>query len=164
MPSPALHGAREPERLADGRAGAGADRAFRDRAGPGLGCGARAHGAVGPDVPRPDRQVVQDGPDDQRHDAARGGEADPARLEVGHDAEARLEPEGAAPGEDGPVDARGDVAGIQEVEAEETRGAAAHLHGGHRAARAEHRRASGEADEVGGVADQEAGDIGESAH
>ena len=154
----------EPECLADGRAGARADRAFRDGAARGLGRGARAHGAIGPDIRRPHREVVEDGPDDQRHDTARRREAEPASLEVRHDAEARLEPEGAPSGEDGAVNSRGDVAGVQEVEAEETRGAAAHFHGGHRAGGAEHRGAPGETDEVGGVADQEAGDIGEAAH
>jgi hypothetical protein len=62
------------------------------------------------------------------------------------------------------VDPRGDVPGVEEIEAQEPRRAPPHLDGGHRARGAEHRRASGEPDEIRGVADQEAGDIGESAH
>ena len=54
-----------------------------------------------------------------------------------------------------------DVAGVEDVEAEEPRGAAAYLDGGHSAGGAEHGGASGEADQVGGMADQEAGDIGQ---
>ena len=62
------------------------------------------------------------------------------------------------------MDSRREMAGVEEIEAEESRGAAADLDGGHRAGRAEDGGAPGEPDEVGGVADQEAGDVGEAAH
>jgi hypothetical protein len=83
---------------------------------------------------------------------------------MGHDPEAGLEAERTATRQDSAVDSRGDVSGVQEIEAQEPRRAAPHLDGGYRAGGAEDRRASGEADEIGGVADQEAGHIGETAH
>jgi hypothetical protein len=115
---------------------------------------APAHGAVGPHVGRAHREVVEDRSDDQWHGAARGGKTDAARLQVGHDAKARLESERATSGEDGTVDPGGDVSRVEEVEAEEARGAAAHLDGRHRPGGAEDRRAPGDTDEVGGVAHQ----------
>ena len=106
VPRPPFMARAKPKALPTDAPVARADRAFRDGAALGLGRGARAHGAIGTDVRRADREVVEDGADDQRHEPARGGEADPAGLEVRHDAEARLEPEGAPAGEDGAVDSR----------------------------------------------------------
>ena len=58
VPSPPSHRAREPERLADGGAGARADRPLRNGAARRLARGARPHGAIGPSLPSADGEVV----------------------------------------------------------------------------------------------------------
>jgi hypothetical protein len=132
----ALRPAPGPAQLPDRAARADADappldlRARGLAGGPRRGC-VRADGAVADD------QVVDDGGEDERHQAAGRRVADAALGEMGHDPVGRAEAERAAAGEEHGVDA-GRVRGRREQLALTRAGtAAAHLRGRDRALRQE---------------------------
>src|SRR5439155_25138323 len=128
------------------------------------GRGAGSHRAVRtrPGVPQP--EVVEDGADDDRDDGDPSPEARALAFEMGHHAEAGLEAEGAPPGEDDGVDVLGEMGGIEDVLAENARGATRDGDPRDGAGGAEDRRHARQADGIGGVADEKPGDVGEAAH
>src|SRR5207249_2086891 len=133
----AAHRAGDSVDLADARPGARADAA--------LGHGARdgARGGLVPHLARGAGATV----------------ADAALLEPPHHAVDRLLAEPAAAAQDGAVDRRDEVAGVEVVEADDVVGAAAQRDAARRGAVAQDDRDAGEADRVCRVPDAESRDV-----
>src|SRR5439155_148477 len=155
----AAHRAGESVDLADARPGACADAA--------LGHGARdgARGSLVPQLARgaratvADAEVEQEGARHVRDDGRACGEAGAALLEPPHDAVDRLLAEPAAAAQDGAVDRRDEVAGVEVVEADDVAGAAAERDAACCGAIAQDDRDAGEADRVRRVPDAEPRDV-----
>ena len=94
-----------------------------------------------------------------RDDGRACGEADAALLEPPHHAVDRLLAEPAAAAQDGAVDRRDEVAGVEVVEADDVVGAAAQRDAARRGAVAQDDRDAGEADRVCRVPDAESRDV-----
>ena len=95
----ALHRPLDAPQLADGGAGACADRAPRRRAGDGGGAGGVAGGGVGAEPRVAEPEVVQHRRRNDRHARRADRDADAALVEPAHHAAGGVEPERAAAGE-----------------------------------------------------------------
>src|SRR3989454_6337705 len=142
----AAHRAGDSVDLADARPGARADAALGHGARDGARGGLVPHLARGAGATVADAEVEQEGARHVRDDGRACGEADAALLEPPHHAVDRLLAEPAAAAQDGAVDRRDEVAGVEVVEADDVVGAAAQRDAARRGAVAQDDREAGEAD------------------
>src|SRR5439155_18480129 len=155
----AAHRAGDSVDLADARPGARADAALGHGARDGARGGLVPHLARGAGATVADVEVEQEGARHVRDDGRACGEADAALLEPPHHAVDRLLAEPAAAAQDGAVDRRDEVAGVEVVEADDVVGAAAQRDAARRGAVAQDDRDAGEADRVRRVPDAESRDV-----
>ena len=154
----ALEGPLQAEDLGHSGAGASANVALLHSAvGSGLAGGVASVG-IGPDVRAAQREIEEDGADDDGDDACRDGEAAAALLQPAHDASGGVQAVSAATGKKDGVDALHEVAGPQEVGLTGAGGATADIDGGDRAILTEDDGAACGGLPVAPVAHLEAGD------
>ncbi len=155
-----FHGLTHTEELANGGAGARANRAFGDGPGGSRGGGGFAHFAGRANVGFADAEVIENRGRHDRHAGEAGGEADAFLFQKTADAGGRLEPEGAAAGQEDGVHDRRNVPRAHGFEFLGAAGAALDRGAGDGAALAQNGGAAGECVEIGNMTHADAVDVG----